>query len=340
MAAVQQIHGMRRFLIAFVVGCGGATNAPAATTSRPTKHVSKPREPIDVIATLSKPLTEAAAIVPGPAELVLGGPPLQAVEGAAPVRGVVVEEQGNDLRIGVQLASARFALWMPRSRMLGVIKQDIRVPQIVPLPIGSAVDVTLRAGAQVRRLARKDNRVNVRYVGALEVEGWLPNDAVGDSGPIDRRTVFSSGAQKLMVLPGAIIRAEPKWAGQQLAVVNKGYILDTIKVIDDAWVEVEYADQDVSVRGYVSKRDPPGRIHRPPPVEASNPIAAPNANAPTHTCLFIHDEPIGFLDGAQPVLLEPGSRVGWQTVTIETPWHAIAFDVKGTSAADLTTCGQ
>jgi len=331
---------MRRFLIA-LAACGGATTTvEPATSLRPTKHAAAAsRERVDVIATLSKPLTEAAAIVPGPAELVLGGPPLQAVEGAAPVRGVILEEQGNDVRVGVRLPAARFALWVPRSRLLGVITREIDLPVAEPLPRNSPALVTLYPGALVHRLARSGERVQIRYVGAVEAEGWLPSNAVGDTGPDRPNLVSYTGGAKVMVVPGSIIRAEAKWAGQQVAIVSNIYFVDSVKTLDDAWSEVAYADQDINVHGFVSRRAPPGRIHRPPQPEVQTPPQS-NANARDHTCLFINDEPIGFLDGVQPVVLDPGKRVGWQTLTIETPWHAIAFEVQGTSEADLATCGQ
>ena len=339
MAPVQRINGsvkppMRIILIA-LVACGGATPVEHGSAPTPTKRIGAPHEPVDVIASLSKPLTEAAAVVPGPASLVLGGPPLQAVEGADSVRGEILEEHGNDVRIGLRLGAVRFALWMPRARMLGVIARDVRIAS------GAHVEVRLHAGAQVRRLARKADRIQVRYVGAVEVEGWLSADVVAERGPVDRRSgVVPTNLKKLMVMPGAVIRSEPKWAGQQLAIINQSYFVNVVKAIDDAWVEVAYEDHDVKVHGFLSKRAPPGRLHRRPRAEPHNPVAAPNATAPNRTCLFINDEPIGFLDGAQPVLLESAKRVGWQTLTLDTPWHAITFDVRGTSESDLVTCGQ
>ena len=75
--------------------------------------------------------------------------------------------------------------------------------------------VQLRAGARVRRLAKKGDWTQVRFVGAVEVEGWVPEASIGESAP--RRDAIGrvpSGRRTLMVIPGAVIRSEPKWAAR------------------------------------------------------------------------------------------------------------------------------
>src|SRR5689334_11938776 len=110
---------MRAFLIA-LCACGGG----AATISSPTKTAvpkTKPRvetrAPVDVIDVLAQPVAESSWIAPGPAQLVLGGASVQALDGTPRLEVTVLEEQGNDIRVGVRLDQARFALWMSRSRL-------------------------------------------------------------------------------------------------------------------------------------------------------------------------------------------------------------------------------
>ncbi len=246
-----------------------------------------PSEPVDVIARLSAPLTDPSWIVGGPAQLELGGTSLQIHDGAPLFEVALLEEQGNDVRVGIRLDHVRLALWMSRARLLAVLARDQRIDGDVA---GGAdpIEIVLRAGAGVRRLAKKDGRTQIRYVGAVEVEGWVPDDVLAERGTAGRRAgrVYS-GKKQLMVTPGAVIRAEPRWMGKQLALMNEGYFLDTIKDIDEAWIEVSYEDSDVRIHGFVSKRDPPGRTHRraSPGVQPS--AVTPNATVADHTCLFV-----------------------------------------------------
>jgi hypothetical protein len=127
-----------------------------------------------------------------------------------------------------------------------------------------------------------------------------------------------------MVIPGAVIRAEPKWAGGELATVANGHFVDTIKDIDNAWVEVAYADGDVSVRGYVSRHAPPGRVHRARDPEVPPPTVVPNARLASGTCLYAKrdGDMVGYLVGDREVHLE-GAGNGWWTVSFDTPWGPI-----------------
>ena len=335
---------MRVFLIA-LCACGAA-DKPAAPTPVPTAVAPKKRvaarAPIDVIEVLAKPAAEASWIVPGPAQLALGAASVQPLDGAAQLEVSVLEEQGNDVRVGVRLEHARFALWMARSRLLGVIVRDQRVIERGAfIPVGvDPMQAVLHDGALVQRLAKKGDQTEVRYVGALEVQGWVPSDVLADREPAGRQKHgrIPTGRRPLMLMPGAIVRAEPQWSGTQLAVLNEGYFVDLIKDVDDAWSEISYDDDDVSVHGFVSKQDPPGRVHRRKQAEQSVPLT-PNATARDHTCLYGDGEPVGFIVGDEPVVLEAGARVGWFTLTIDTPWGPIAFDAKGVTEAELGTCG-
>ncbi|HEY5949580.1 MAG TPA: hypothetical protein VIV40_28995 [Kofleriaceae bacterium] len=334
---------MRVFLIALCAcGAGGTTaSAPTSTPKVRPKPRAEPRPPVDVIGTLAQPLAESSWISPGPAQLVLGGPSVQAIDGAPRLEVSVLEEQGNDVRVGVRLDHARFALWMAKSRMLAIVAREQRIDMPGVYSIGTeAMQVVLHAGAQVQRLGKQDRTTRVRYVGALEAEGWLPDDALIDRAPAGRTQIgrVPTGRKTLMLMPGAVIRVEPKWASAQLAVLNQGYFVDEIKAIDDAWSEVSYEDGDLFVHGYVSKHDPPGRTHRRKPPEQTTPLT-PNATVADGTCLFVDGEEVGFTVGAQPLVLDKTNRVGWFKVTIDSPWGPIAFDVKGAIETELAKCG-
>jgi hypothetical protein len=296
------------------------------------------RAPVDVIAVLSQPLAESSWILPGPAQLVLGGATVQA-DGAARLEVSVLEEQGNDVRVGVRLDHARFALWMGRNRLLAIVAHDQRINPMHAIG-ANPTQVVLHAGAQVQRLARKDGKTQVRYIGAVEVEGWIPDAALTDRAPAGRASIgrVPSGRKPLMLMPGAVIRVEPKWAAQQLAVMNQGYFVDEIQAIDQAWSEVSYEDGDVAVHGFVSKRDPPGRTHRKPALEHT-PQLVPNATVNDGTCLFVAGEEVGFVAGAQPAVVDKTERPGWFMLMIDTPWGAIAFEAKGATETELAKCG-
>lgn len=360
MAAVTANHGnviqhMRILLIA-LCACGAASqNAPSPAASalvpstpsalRPRQDAADSAAPVDVIAALAQPLAESSWIVPGPAQLVLGGTSVQALEGMPRLEVSVLEEQGRDVRVGVRLEHARFALWMAHSRLLSIVARDQRVLQpgapIVAAPGSEAMQVVLHRGAQVQRLARKHGSTQVRYIGALEVEGWIPDDAISDRAPAGYRTSgrISSGGKPLMLIQGAIIRAEPKWAGAKLAIVSQTYFVDLVREVDDAWSEVSYEDGDVVVHGYVSRRDPPGRTHRRPASESRSPLAA-NVTVRDGTCLYAGGEPIGFIVDDRQVIVEKTERAGWYALTIDTPWGELVFDARGATETELATCGN
>ncbi len=335
---------MRVFLIA-LCACGAASSRPAAppharrVTPKPAVETAAP---IDLIDALAQPLAESSWIVPGPAQLVLGGAGVQAIDGAPRLEVSVLEEQGSDIRVGVRLDDVRFALWMPRSRLLAIIAREQRVT-VPGMPVaigGEPMQVVLSGGAQVERLAHERGTTRIRYVGALEVEGWVPDDALTDRAPAGRHRVgrIAIGKKPLMLVPGAVIRAEPKWAGAQLAVLNQGYFVDELRPIDDAWSEVGYRDGDLEVHGYVSRRDPPGRTHRRRPSEASTP-ATPNATVADGTCLRVGGEEVGFIVGDRELVVEKTARVGWYSVIVDSPWGPLAFDAKGSTETELAKCG-
>src|SRR5262249_33228500 len=148
-----------------------------------------------------------------------------------PIEVTVIDEQGNLVRVAAKLEHVRFSVWTERARMLAVLARDQRIEQndFAPPQIGSDIEVALRAGARVKKLAKTEHETEARYVVALQVEGWVPEEALADRArsrdPIGR---IPTGRKTLMVIPGAVIRTEPQWAGHELAVVANGYFLDTV----------------------------------------------------------------------------------------------------------------
>lgn len=338
---------MRVLLVGSLVACTAGAPTPAGprapVAGLPVKaaSASEAHAPVDLIAALSADPQHTTVLVPGPAQLALGGTSLDAIEGASQFEIDVLEEQGTDAHVGVRLSAARFAIWTSRARLLASLTRDVRIEG----DFGTGTDpieVVLLSGAQVRKLAHEGSRTKIRYVGALEVEGWVADDSLADRGTPGRRNNgrFPTGRRALMVTPGTVIRTEPKWVGTQLAIMNQSYFLDSVNQLDDGWYEVAYEDADVRVHGYASTRDPPGRTHRRPSAQPQQPQYAPNATVPAHTCLYVNEEAIGFLVGDQQALLEPGARAGWMTITIDTPaWGPIQFAVHGPNESALDTCG-
>lgn len=295
--------------------------------------------PIDPIAVLAPVDAQPMSwLSPGPVQLELGGPVIASPGGSRPIEVALVDHASNYVRAVVRLPHARFSLWSERSRLFGVLKHDHRVTAQVGRP--SDMFVLLRAGARVKKLAHKDKRTQIRFVGALEVETWVPDDLLGDRGPGGPRIGrMPSGRRPLMMMPGSIIRSEPQWSAAQLAVVALGQVLDTVQELKDGWVEVTYNDGDVSVHGFASKRLPPGQTHRPKDPDAPPPVIAPNAKVASGTCLYLErgGEAIGYIVGEHEVQLDDVGS-GWWTLSVDTPWGPIAFAAKG-PAGSLTTCG-
>jgi hypothetical protein len=335
---------MRFAALLAIAACGQASPPPAAPTRAvSSKHVTA-REPIDVLAALAETGREVSFIVPGTAQLELGGALVSAPDGAEPLEVVPLDERGNDVRVGVRLEHARFALWTPRARMLAIVARDQRVEERAGASFTAyspePVEARLRATALVRRLGHDGHWTKVRYLGALEINGWVPDDALVDHTPTGHTPTgrVPTGRPTLSVFPGIVIRSEPHWGARELAVMATGYFLDEIRDVDDAWVEVGYEDGDVAVHGFVSRRDPPGRLHHPREADAP-PTVTPNATAPSGTCLYANDagEPIGYLVGDRQVALDP-LHPGWFALSIDTPWGPLAFAARGATESELATC--
>ena len=326
-----------------LVACGGA--APPAV--KPDGHAGPPRvkaepdrTPVDPLTALTPDDTaELSWVVPGPIQLELGGATFAQAGSGRPIEVGAFDRQGDLQRVAVRLEHARFSVWIDRARMLSVLQRDQRIDVRGVPAIGSDIEVVLRQGATVRRLAHRDRSTQIRYLGALQVEGWVPDAVLGDRGrPRDAIGRIPTGRKTVMVIPGAVIRTEPRWAASELAIVANSYWLDAIRDIDEAWSEISYEDGDVAVHGFVSRHAPPERVHHWPDAEGT-PSITPNATVASGTCLYAraNGEPIGYIVGNRPVDLDDAGA-GWWTLAIDTPWGPLAFAAHGATAADLVAC--
>jgi hypothetical protein len=334
---------MRVFAFGVCLAACGGTAVPAKLPPPPAPRrvASDPDRPlVDPIAALTPDDTAARSwVVPGPIRLELGAAAIAAGRAGRPIEVTPIDQEGNLQRVAIRLDHARFSVWIDRAQMLAVLTRDQRIDALGVPAVGSEIEVVLHAGATVRRLAHRDRSTQIRYLGALEVEGWVPDAVLADSGPPrDGTGRIPTGRKTFMVLPGAVIRAEPRWAASELALMGTAYSLDIVRELDDAWTEVSYEDGDVVVHGFVSRRDPPGRLHHwrdgdPPPT------AAPNTTIASGTCLYARagGDAIGYIVGNRPVSLEDIGN-GWWSLTLDTPWGPLGFTAQGASKTELDAC--
>lgn len=325
-----------------LAACGGAAVSPrTASTPTPARFPADvDRPPVDPIAALDPgDANERSWVVPGPMQLELGGTLIAAGASGRPIEVAPIDRQGNLERVAIRLEHARFSVWIDRSHLLSVLTRDQRIDVLGVPPPGGDAEVMLRAGAIVRRLAHRNRSTQVRYLGALQVEGWVPDSVLADRGPPhDGSGRIPTGRKNLMVVPGAVIRTEPRWAASELAIMASGYFLDTIRELDDAWTEVSYQDGDVTVHGFVSKRDPPGHLHHWHESEGAPAVTA-NTTVAGGTCLYARPggEAIGYIVGNRPVDLDDTSP-GWWALTIDTPWGPLGFAARGPGRTELASC--
>ncbi|MEO8704330.1 MAG: hypothetical protein ABI867_30025 [Kofleriaceae bacterium] len=313
--------------------------APTLGRSTPSPHDQVPIDPIAVLAPSDDALE--SWLVPGRIQLDLGvSSVLEGPGGNRPIAVTLVDQQGTLVRAVVRLEHARFSLWTDRARLLAVLAREQRVTTFVGAPPIGDTSVVLKAGARVRRLAHKGTQTQVRFVGAVEVTGWVPDAALADAGPPrDRMGRMPSGRRTLVVLPGAIVRVEPAWSGGELATMAGSSFLDTIQDIDATWVEVAYVDGEVDLHGYVSKQAPPGRVHRTKDPDVPVPTVTANGKVASGTCLYAKQrgEAIGYVVGDRDVHLDDAGN-GWWTLALDTPWGPIPFAARGPTQQSLTAC--
>lgn len=315
--------------------------SPAEPTIATKRKTVEDAAPIDPIAALA-PRETVSYLVPGRVQIDLGGPAIEGPGGSKPIQVSIIDRQGGQVRAAVRLEHARFSLWSERGRLLGVVKADFNL-QTMYRP-NDETRAVLRNGAVVRRIKHEGKRSLVRYVGALELEGWIPDDMLVEEGPPRERPVRFPRPTRLRpqhVFSGAVIRREARWGGDQLAVVANAYTLDTVREVDDAWAVIAYDDADISVQGFVSRRDPPGRVHKPKDPDVAPQRITPTGKVPSGTCLHtqVKGEAIGYIVGDQDVMLdESGASAGWWTLTIDSPWGPIPFAAQGPTRTDLVGC--
>jgi hypothetical protein len=336
-------------------GCGGAAAPPpvsvaeVVTPPAPSAVVARaprPSAPVDALAVLLTASPGPASwVTVGDARLELGGPTIEAAVDDAPIAVRVVERSARLVRVAFAGDKVRFLLWTDAERLLGVVRRNA----VVSSHAGGEyrdpsrpAEALLNAGAQVVRLAHANGYVQVRYRGGLEVEGWLPDAAIAEDGDaIVGASRILSGARGLLVSPGTVIRAEPAWAARSLAVVADAYLLDQVGPTDaDGWTEVEYRDQAVTVHGFTSIRQPPGRLHRPAAVDPPPPTTPPDTALRAGTCLYgrVAGELVGYLPRADTYAVQPAERDGWWRILVDTPWGEVAFAAPGSAPPDLATC--
>ncbi|MEJ7603940.1 MAG: SH3 domain-containing protein [Kofleriaceae bacterium] len=340
-----------RALLGFVIAACTtpvAAPPPRAPTSpvAPAQARDLPlRAPVDPIAPLAPADRDPVSwLVPGRIQLEPGGAPIEGPTGNRPLEVGVIDERGRLVRVAIRLDHARFSVWTEQSHLLAVVTQ---LQLVRPVPGGgggpSEMTVTLRPGVKVQRLARKTTWTQVRFIGPLSLEGWIPEASLGQQWPRDqlrRGGRMASPRKTLMLSPGAVIRTEPKWTGRQLAVMSTGYFVETVAERGDGWFEVIYRDGELEVHGFVSKRDPPGRAHRFTDPDVPLPKITANVKLPSGTCLHARagGDPVGYLVGDVAVELAQGSKLGWWDVAIDTPWGPITFAAGGPDVQSLASC--
>ena len=334
-----------------VAACGGAAPpaSPIAVAEVAPVGTTRARPPAaaaavevaegqgDVVERLA-PGTMVSWLAPARAQLELGGSWIDAPAGERPIRvGVIDRRQGSSVRVAVWLPHARFALWVDREGLLGLVQREQRVAAMRGGSTLGDAHATLFPGAKVERLERAGGFVFVRYSGAIRVEGWVPEAALGDASLEHQRRFRRPIRRTLHVAPGTVVRGEPRFAGRELAVVGAGFFLELLRKVDDQWDEVSFADADVHAQGFVSRQAPLGRVARPAEVPVIR--IAPDAKVASGTCLYARrdGEAIGYVVGERDVQLEELAP-NWWTLALDTPWGPIGFVARGPAATELAAC--
>lgn len=326
-----------------LAACGGssASSPPGASpggggSARPASGGL--RAAIDPLPFLRDPPPVAVRswVKPRAARLDLGDKPSSPeYEPSSPIEVMLVEPGPTLSRVAVTTPAARFVVWVERGDLLAVLSRDVSTRPAMA-PATADIGATLRAGASVDVLERTDERSRVRYSGAVELEMWVPNDALADQGePIDAQQGMPFQGPKLFHgVPGVAIRAEPRWGTPQLAALARIYFITEVRTLDDGWSEVEYSDRAVTVRGFASRRDPPVRLASRATASQPSSQLDTNEKLTAGTCLHARarGELVGVTSDVVPVAAVAADREGWWDVTMETPWGPMTFAAQRTAA--------
>lgn len=277
----------------------------------------------------------------GRVQLEIGGPMIESPGGTQPLRVMVIGRQGDQVRAAVDLPTARFSVWTTVNQFYALVQNEQRVKLETAGPVRAEAFALLHEGARVRRIARRADSTKIRYLGAMQVEGWVPDSALGLTAaaraPMGR---LSHARRSQHVSPGTVIRGDTTWAATPVASVSQGYLLDIVKEVGDGWWEVSYEDGEVEIHGFWSRVSAPTsvvveRAPDPPP-----PLVTPNETIPSGTCLHsqIESDQVGYVVGDVEGELVAAAVPGWWSLALDTPWGPITFGVQGPSVQDLVAC--
>lgn len=312
-------------------GCGGAAPSTSAQASGGGKGGSAMvrRDAVDPRPFLveTPPKAQRSWVMPRAARLEVGDRPSSPEnEPTEPVEVMLVEPGPTMIRVAAALPGARVAVWVDRKDLFAVISRDVTV-RAPFTAVNADIGVTLRAFAPVEILEKEKERSRVRYSGAVELETWVPNDSLTwEAEPEVLGGLVGGGGKVLHAAPGLAIRAEPRWGGSLIAALARTYFISEVRAVDDAWSEVRYSDNAVSVRGFASRRDPPVKLARRAPSTQPSSTLATDDKLPAGTCLHARarGEIVGITNNVAVVTAE-GEGEGWKVVTMDTPWGPLAF---------------
>ncbi len=110
-------------------------------------------------------------------QIELDGSAIDTPDGDRPFEVGVIQRAGSQVRVAVRPLQARFSVWTDRERLYATLLGDHRMAgdAMPPAPGAAEVGAWLHAGARVRRLAHRAGATRVRFVGAVQVEGWVPD---------------------------------------------------------------------------------------------------------------------------------------------------------------------
>ena len=323
--------------------------APDVPASRPADPASRlaapPPAPIDPVASLTPgAATRIAWLEAGGLQLELGGGWFDA-PAAAPLQVSIVERLGSHVRIAIRLPHVWFAAWADRAQLLAIVRERTLVGPWAGTQLVGRTHATLKPGARVRRLGHARGFTQVRYEGQVEVEGWVPDAALGEEVPVGVLGRVPALRGRLLVMSGTVLRAEASRTGRALAVIAGARMIEPRGELPDGWIEGAYGDAEVEVVGYYAPRAPMQRPRAPRHEPDAAPVAVvPTAKVAAGTCLHARatGEPIGYVFGdREGDLVAIGDALlgeRWWTLTLDSPWGGLPFAVRGPTPADLATC--